>query len=120
MKMIVRPKRGESSARRRARSRTGREKSRAAVATESTQKSRPTVATEPPSTQKSRPTLATEPAPTQRTGIASERHAPRSSRKRTGGPSEDTAVYSCQCGYVFEASVSTTVGCPHCGHTQAW
>jgi hypothetical protein len=94
MNMIVRPKRGESSARRRGRARIGRGVPRA--------------------------TVAADPASTKRTGIVSERPAPRNSRKRTGGPSEDTAVYSCQCGLVFEASVSTTVGCPHCGHTQAW
>jgi hypothetical protein len=32
----------------------------------------------------------------------------------------DAAMYHCQCGYVFEAPVSTSVGCPHCGGTQAW
>jgi hypothetical protein len=39
--------------------------------------------------------------------------------KRSGGP-QDRALYRCGCGYVFRASVSTTVGCPHCGTTQAW
>jgi hypothetical protein len=39
--------------------------------------------------------------------------------KRSGGP-EDRALYRCQCGYAFKASVTTTVGCPHCGETQAW
>jgi hypothetical protein len=34
--------------------------------------------------------------------------------------SNDRALYNCQCGYVFEAPVSTSVGCPHCGCTQAW
>jgi hypothetical protein len=34
--------------------------------------------------------------------------------------SNDHAVYTCTCGYVFEAPVSTSVGCPHCGGTQAW
>jgi hypothetical protein len=29
-------------------------------------------------------------------------------------------MYSCSCGFVFEALVSTSVGCPHCGDTQAW
>ena len=29
-------------------------------------------------------------------------------------------MYNCSCGYVFEAQVSTDVGCPHCGDTQAW
>jgi hypothetical protein len=41
-------------------------------------------------------------------------------RDRRGGPSEDRALYTCQCGYVFEALVSTSVGCPHCGSAQAW
>jgi hypothetical protein len=41
-------------------------------------------------------------------------------RRRHGGPTQDTALYKCQCGFVFEAAVSTSVGCPHCGGTQAW
>jgi hypothetical protein len=49
---------------------------------------------------------------------ATEPAAPRA--RRTGGPSQDIALYNCQCGYVFNAPVSTTVGCPHCGGTQAW
>ena len=36
------------------------------------------------------------------------------------GPPLDQALYNCQCGCVFEATVSTSVGCPHCGTTQAW
>lgn len=43
-----------------------------------------------------------------------------SRRRREAGVSEDHAVYTCQCGYVFEALVSTSVGCPHCGDSQAW
>jgi hypothetical protein len=39
--------------------------------------------------------------------------------RRSGGP-EDRALYSCGCGYAFKASVTTTVGCPHCGQQQAW
>jgi hypothetical protein len=39
--------------------------------------------------------------------------------KRSGGP-EDRALYSCSCGYAFKAEVSTDVGCPHCGTSQAW
>jgi hypothetical protein len=39
--------------------------------------------------------------------------------KRVGGP-EDHALYSCHCGYAFKAEVSTSVGCPHCGTSQAW
>ena len=41
-------------------------------------------------------------------------------RRQELGPQQDQALYSCSCGFVFEASVSTSVGCPHCGGTQAW
>jgi hypothetical protein len=43
----------------------------------------------------------------------------RDRARRSGGP-EDRALYSCNCGYAFKARVTTTVGCPHCGQTQAW
>jgi len=36
-----------------------------------------------------------------------------------GGPI-DHASYSCACGYLFSADVSTSVTCPHCGTGQAW
>jgi hypothetical protein len=39
--------------------------------------------------------------------------------RESGGP-EDRAMYTCTCGYVFEAQVSTSVACPHCGAAQAW
>jgi hypothetical protein len=42
------------------------------------------------------------------------------SPRRHSGPSQDQALYSCSCGFVFEALVSTSVGCPHCGDKQAW
>ena len=42
------------------------------------------------------------------------------SRRREGGAPQDQAIYSCSCGFVFEANVSTSVGCPHCGGQQAW
>jgi rubrerythrin len=45
---------------------------------------------------------------------------PPQTRERSAGGPEDRALYRCQCGYVFEASVSANVGCPHCGDTQAW
>jgi cytochrome c5 len=48
------------------------------------------------------------------------RTAPAPLRERDAGGPEDRAVYQCTCGCVFEASVSTTVGCPHCGDAQAW
>jgi hypothetical protein len=43
----------------------------------------------------------------------------RSSARRGGGP-EDSALYSCMCGFAFKAAVTTSVGCPHCGTQQAW
>jgi rubrerythrin len=39
--------------------------------------------------------------------------------REAGGP-DDRAQYTCTCGYVFEADVSTSVACPHCGAAQAW
>jgi hypothetical protein len=39
--------------------------------------------------------------------------------RESGGP-EDHATYTCTCGYVFQAKVSTSVACPHCGAGQAW
>jgi hypothetical protein len=39
---------------------------------------------------------------------------------RNGGPSQDTALYNCHCGFVFEAPVLTSVECPHCGYGQVW
>jgi hypothetical protein len=39
--------------------------------------------------------------------------------REAGGPL-DEASYTCACGFVFAASVSTSVRCPHCGAPQAW
>lgn len=41
-------------------------------------------------------------------------------RERAAGGPEDVASYRCDCGCLFEASVSTSVGCPRCGTPQAW
>jgi hypothetical protein len=50
------------------------------------------------------------------------RHAAAPSRERNkrANISQDAALYSCGCGYVFKAEVTTSVGCPHCGTDQAW
>jgi len=56
--------------------------------------------------------LATAPEKTQTSGVTR--------RRREAGVTEDLAVYTCQCGFVFEALVSTSVDCPHCGGSQAW
>jgi hypothetical protein len=41
-------------------------------------------------------------------------------RVRDAGGPVDQASYSCGCGCVFLAPVSTTVSCPHCHAGQAW
>jgi len=41
-------------------------------------------------------------------------------RVRTAGGPRDRACYTCSCGYLFTADVSTSVSCPHCGAPQAW
>ena len=41
-------------------------------------------------------------------------------RNKRANVSEDAALYNCECGYVFKAAVTTSVGCPHCGSAQAW
>jgi hypothetical protein len=53
-------------------------------------------------------------------GPLAEAPSGQSRSRRHGGPSEDRALYTCHCGYVFDALVSTSVDCPHCGGTQAW
>ncbi len=41
-------------------------------------------------------------------------------RVRDAGGPVDRASYSCECGFVFIAPVSTTVTCPHCRAGQTW
>jgi len=45
---------------------------------------------------------------------------PAVERAREAGGPVDHASYSCACGCVFVASVSTTVSCPHCDTGQVW
>jgi hypothetical protein len=45
---------------------------------------------------------------------------PAAQRVREAGGPIDRASYTCVCGYVFLAPVSTTVQCPHCSAAQAW
>ncbi len=53
--------------------------------------------------------------------VAAEREHRRPDRACAGLPlTNDQAMYACGCGFVFQAPVSTSVGCPHCGGTQAW
>ncbi len=45
---------------------------------------------------------------------------PAERRMRDAGGPDDRACYSCGCGFLFEAPVSTSVRCPHCDTDQAW
>lgn len=45
---------------------------------------------------------------------------PHERRARESGGPIDNAHYTCGCGLAFDAPVSTTVACPHCGAGQAW
>jgi hypothetical protein len=45
---------------------------------------------------------------------------PARERNKRANVNQDAALYSCCCGYVFTAPVTTSVGCPHCGIAQAW
>jgi hypothetical protein len=64
------------------------------------------------------PAPADQPAPpgarTSGDGLFDERRL-----RESGGP-HDRAQYACTCGFVFQADVSTSVACPHCGSAQAW
>lgn len=45
---------------------------------------------------------------------------PAERRMRDAGGPDDRACYTCACGFVFVAAVSTSVQCPHCDAGQAW
>jgi hypothetical protein len=58
--------------------------------------------------------------PRKRPADPAPRPDPAAQRVRHAGGPIDRAFYSCECGYVFVAQVSTTVKCPHCDAGQAW
>ena len=45
---------------------------------------------------------------------------PAERRMRDAGGPDDRACYSCGCGFVFVAPVSTSVRCPQCDAGQVW
>jgi hypothetical protein len=57
--------------------------------------------------------VADKPAPEPEPHLAERRH-------RECVACEDSALYSCSCGFQFKAPVTTSVACPHCGTAQAW
>jgi hypothetical protein len=82
----------------------------------------------PPGPQSDRPTAersraahpATSPADQRpRSGTGASSRSPGAPQRREPA-TEDQAMYSCECGFIFQAAVSTSVGCPHCGGSQAW
>jgi hypothetical protein len=70
-----------------------------------------------PAAPASEAAAAAEPAPGRRAAGGCD---PAVDRVRQAGGPIDTALYTCCCGYLFSAAVSTTVSCPHCGTGQAW
>jgi hypothetical protein len=66
-----------------------------------------------------RPHAAERSEPAEEGGQAVDDLADERRAREAGGP-DDRAMYTCACGYVFEADVSTSVACPHCGSAQAW
>jgi hypothetical protein len=63
------------------------------------------------------PSIETQPADAARAAGGCD---PVADRVRAAGGPLDVAVYTCCCGYLFSAAVSTSVSCPHCGTDQAW
>ena len=54
------------------------------------------------------------------TSVPAPRELTAEKRVRESGGPEDRAFYTCSCGYAFDAEVTTSVTCPHCGAGQAW
>jgi hypothetical protein len=57
-----------------------------------------------------KPAVPSQPAP----------EPPETRDARRGGGPQDEALYSCMCGFIFRAPVTTAISCPHCGTEQAW
>jgi membrane protease subunit (stomatin/prohibitin family) len=67
-----------------------------------------------------RPARRRHDEPREAAPAAPEDDHPQERRARESGGPIDRACYTCGCGMVFDAPVSTTVSCPHCGDPQAW
>jgi len=72
-----------------------------------------------PPRRRHRVPVRTAPDPATMEMPIAELRGPELRSREAGGP-QDSACYECACGYVFSASVSTSVSCPHCGDDQAW
>jgi hypothetical protein len=67
-----------------------------------------------------RPLTLSKRRPRRRPTASQTATAPARERNKRANLTQDAALYSCGCGYVFTAPVTTSVGCPHCGSAQAW
>jgi hypothetical protein len=67
-------------------------------------------------------TVVPAPAPTSDPAAEAPAEAdhPAERRHRACVSPQDSALYTCGCGVAFQAAVSTSVTCPHCGAGQAW
>jgi hypothetical protein len=72
----------------------------------------------PRSSEHGRPAAGANAAPEAQ--LAAHIAEPQAQAVSNAGTTQDRATYSCQCGFVFEATVMTTVDCPHCQTPQAW
>lgn len=72
-----------------------------------------------PSPNRSRPTRRRTPAEPLAPARPKSAIRPEERVRRAGGPM-DRALYACACGYAFDAPVTASVRCPHCGDAQAW
>lgn len=63
---------------------------------------------------------AHHPSPARPVAVPLETSRTPELRTREEGGPLDRAHYTCACGYAFDAPVSTSVSCPHCGSAQAW
>lgn len=59
------------------------------------------------------------PAPVEAEERMRRSNGPEDRERHAGGP-QDRALYICRCGSAFQAVVSASVRCPHCGDVQAW
>jgi hypothetical protein len=67
-----------------------------------------------------RPHVFGRPSAPEPPAAAADEHLQAERRHRASVAPEDTAHYGCSCGFQFQAPVSTSVTCPHCGTPQAW
>jgi hypothetical protein len=82
---------------------------------------RPAPSREQPASSHEEPVSSrAQPAPLRERPVPPSRDLADEERLRDSGGPEDRSLYSCACGYAWEADVTASVACPHCGAAQAW